>query len=512
MASGSAAFATDYSWNVVSGNFQSSSNWNPTGVPGDGLGDRAFIDNGGTATLSAFHEPQLSNVDIGSTTGTSGTLVLNAGSDLLSDKIRIGLEGSGTTTVNNGIMRALGGSLFIGGQESSSGSGVGILNISGSSTALVTSGDDVQFGANGTGTLNMSGGLMQGVYTVVGKFGTGVWNHSGGVYDETGGDIEIGDGGRPDQSGVSGPRQGTINLTGGVIRVHDHMGIGNRKGSGTVNISGGALLANGIADSTIYLGRGMDWGAGQGGPVTMRVTGDDAIIAANGNFVMNTSQVASSATLIAEITGSTHTPIRVTGNADIGTGSILKVELNGYAPVSGNSWTILEAGADITADKAAINAIVTGGGFTALDDFAAGPAGTLNGTFATTDFSLASLAPGLSWNVSYASNKVVLSITGTATGVPGDYNGNNVVDAADYTEWRDNLGGPANSLPNRDPGNSGVINQADYTFWKNNFGNPGSGGGSLSASAVPEPTTTVWLVISAITTMFVARPIRRETA
>ena len=102
----------------------------------------------------------------------------------------------------------------------------------------------------------------------------------------------------------------------------------------------------------------------------------------------------------------------------------------------------------------------------------------------------------------YASNQVVLSITGTATGVPGDYNGNNVVDAADYTVWRDNVGG--SSLPN-EGASLGSVDQQDYTFWKNNFGNPGSGG-VLSASAVPEPVSTVWLVISAITTMFVARP------
>lgn len=494
-----AAFAVDLSWNVVNGDFLVAENWNPNGVPGDF--DQAFVNNGGTSTLSGFHEPRLALVDVGSAAGTSGTLNVNGDGDLLADKIRVGESGTGTISVTNGDLHALGGSLFIGGQENSSGTGVGVLNIAGAGSR-VGSGDDVQFGANGNGTLNMSGGVMQGVYTVVGKFGTGTWNHSGGVFDQTGGDIEIGDGGRPDQAGVAGPRTGTINLTGGVIRVHDHLGIGNRKGTGTVNISGGALSATGITDSTIYIGRGMDWGPGQGGPVAMRVTGDDAIIIANGNLDINTSQVASSATLISEITGPTHSPIRVTGNAAIGAGAILKVQLSGYSPMSGDSWTIIEAGANITADKAAVDAIVAAGGYPALTHEVAGPAGTLNGTFVT-DFSLAPLVSGLSWNVSYASNKVTLSITGTATGVPGDYNGNNVVDAADYTVWRDKLGGT--SLLN-EGASLGTVDQADYTFWKNNFGNPGSGGGSVSASAVPEPASTVWLMISAVISLFVARP------
>jgi len=76
--------------------------------------------------------------------------------------------------------------------------------------------------------------------------------------------------------------------------------------------------------------------------------------------------------------------------------------------------------------------------------------------------------------------------------VLGDYNQNGVVDAADYTVWRNNLNGPATSLPNRNPANTGNVNQADYTYWKSRFGaTTGSGGGALAAggAAVPEPGT-----------------------
>jgi hypothetical protein len=76
---------------------------------------------------------------------------------------------------------------------------------------------------------------------------------------------------------------------------------------------------------------------------------------------------------------------------------------------------------------------------------------------------------------------------------PGDYNGNNVVDAADYTAWRDNLGAPAGTLPNDVDG--GEIGAAQYTTWKANFG-MAAGAGAIN-SAVPEPSTFVLLLAGA---------------
>jgi hypothetical protein len=75
--------------------------------------------------------------------------------------------------------------------------------------------------------------------------------------------------------------------------------------------------------------------------------------------------------------------------------------------------------------------------------------------------------------------------------VQGDYNQNGIVNAADYTTWRDHLG-EAFTLPNRDPTNSGNVNQQDYTFWKGRFGAI-SGAGALSGgAAAPEPAS--WLL------------------
>ena len=68
-----------------------------------------------------------------------------------------------------------------------------------------------------------------------------------------------------------------------------------------------------------------------------------------------------------------------------------------------------------------------------------------------------------------------------AGGVAGDYNSDGVVDAADYTVWRDTLGSTADLGADGD--GNGTVDAADYTVWANNFGS-----GSSAAQAVPEPS------------------------
>jgi hypothetical protein len=71
----------------------------------------------------------------------------------------------------------------------------------------------------------------------------------------------------------------------------------------------------------------------------------------------------------------------------------------------------------------------------------------------------------------------------------GDYNGNNVVDAADYAVWRKTLGGTASPAGSgADGDSSGTIGPGDYTYWRARFGNP-AGSGSLGEGSIPEPAT-----------------------
>ncbi len=67
----------------------------------------------------------------------------------------------------------------------------------------------------------------------------------------------------------------------------------------------------------------------------------------------------------------------------------------------------------------------------------------------------------------------------------GDYNGNGIVDAADYTIWKDTLGSMVDLSADGD--GNGTVDAADYTVWANNFGAT-----SAFSSTVPEPAT--WLL------------------
>jgi hypothetical protein len=69
----------------------------------------------------------------------------------------------------------------------------------------------------------------------------------------------------------------------------------------------------------------------------------------------------------------------------------------------------------------------------------------------------------------------------------GDYNLDGVVDAADYTVWRDGLGT--------------TYSQADYNIWKSDFGNhAGIGPGAIPTTGAPEPAT-LWMFLTGILTL-----------
>ncbi|MCC7475520.1 MAG: hypothetical protein IT425_09000 [Pirellulales bacterium] len=76
----------------------------------------------------------------------------------------------------------------------------------------------------------------------------------------------------------------------------------------------------------------------------------------------------------------------------------------------------------------------------------------------------------------------------TPPGVPGDYNNNGAVDAADYALWRH--GGPlANEVASL-----GIVNSADFTAWRERFGNLAGSGMGFASGAVPEPAGAGMLV------------------
>jgi uncharacterized membrane protein len=75
----------------------------------------------------------------------------------------------------------------------------------------------------------------------------------------------------------------------------------------------------------------------------------------------------------------------------------------------------------------------------------------------------------------------------------GDYNGDHIVDAADYTVWRDTLGTNVAKGTGADGNGNGMIDSDDYTYWKSRFGMPVGSGSGIGSLAVPEPAP--WLIL-----------------
>jgi T5SS/PEP-CTERM-associated repeat protein len=173
------------------------------------------------------------------------------------------------------------------------------------------------------------------------------------------------------------------------------------------------------------------------------------------------SQSAPGAKLDIEIggtaSGSQYDVVNVSGNVILG-GNLQLAMLNGFVPNPANTFAILQS---------------TG-------NFSGAFANAANGQRLFTSDGLGSFIVNYGPGSAFNQQQIVLSsfLTGS---LPGDFNHNGVVDAADYVVWRKSDGTPAN-----------------YNIWRAHFGQtPGSGAGVSANAAVPEPATAVLLIFAA---------------
>jgi hypothetical protein len=145
----------------------------------------------------------------------------------------------------------------------------------------------------------------------------------------------------------------------------------------------------------------------------------------------------------------------------------------------------------------------------AADDAAVAVAGSYNtayynelwnqtGTFTQGLFEEAAQAVANGWYTAWVNAGSPIPNLGLA----GDYNGNNVIDAADYTVWRDAMSASSTVLLN-DP-TPGTVNDADFTYWRSHFGatiGGGAGAGGASAAAVPEQASGLLLLVGVAATL-----------
>ncbi len=189
----------------------------------------------------------------------------------------------------------------------------------------------------------------------------------------------------------------------------------------------------------------------------------------------------------------------VSGNLVQNAGTLV-IELGGFSPSAFDAVTVAgtaEIGSTLDVDL--VDGFVPGRGqtfkfLTAL--------GGINGTFNTS--LLPAIPNGLTWNVIYNSNVTALVIGGSGGlggHLPGDYNLNGTVDAADYTVWRDAM---ASGNLIADGNSDGTVTIGDYQIWKAAYGLSLTGGG-FAAVAVPEPASLALLLFGTTMGLVVRR-------
>jgi Aspartyl protease/Dockerin type I domain len=230
--------------------------------------------------------------------------------------------------------------------------------------------------------------------------------------------------------------------------------LGGKLDAGVVNIDDGLLSGSG----TIEVGSGPVQGVVRnlGGRVSPGTTGATGQLTINGDF-SNLVDGTFAVDIRGLTAGGQYDQLIVGRSAFLG-GTLNVVVPGPFAPSVGNIFTILMAGQSVIGT---FDSLVLPGAYT--------------------------------WNVTYNATNVLLTVTGVV--FPGDYNHNGVVDAADYTVWRDTMGSTTKLAA--DGNGNGMIDSDDYTFWKNRFGMMGAGAGRGNSGSVPEPATFTLLATAA---------------
>jgi hypothetical protein len=84
----------------------------------------------------------------------------------------------------------------------------------------------------------------------------------------------------------------------------------------------------------------------------------------------------------------------------------------------------------------------------------------------------------------------------------GDFNGDGIVDTADYVVWKKTFGSDSQLVA--DASRNALVDLADYNIWRSKFGDLGSAGGP--PLSIPEPSN--WLLLAVVAIAAVSLPNR----
>ncbi|TWT35935.1 Pectate lyase L precursor [Posidoniimonas corsicana] len=248
------------------------------------------------------------------------------------------------------------------------------------------------------------------------------------------------------QVGVASGDDASLAVTGGWLMVDERVEVGSDEGIGRLTVSPAGTLSAPLVEVGL-LGAIDGEGEIEGSVLNngyVSPGGSAGVLMVDGNFVQSFAGV-----LQIDI-GAADSFDQLLVSGDIAAAGGLDVRLlDGYSPAAGDSYNLLDWGG------------VKSGGFDAV--------------------LLPELGAPLAWDLSQLESAGVLAVTSAS--IAGDYNGDGLVDAADYTVWRDSLGSTEDLAADGD--GSGQVDAADYNVWRTNYGATAAS----SARSVPEPTT-----------------------
>jgi len=246
-------------------------------------------------------------------------------------------------------------------------------------------------------------------------------------------------------------------------------------GAGTLTLSGanthtglttvdeGTLVINGlIAGGAVVKDGGILRGTGSTGNVVVETGGLFSPGLSPGTITVGGLNLMSGSTLEYELGAATRDHIALSGNGNVTLAGILNISLlDGFIPTEPVS--LFE-----------------------------GAIGSITGAFSSV---IAPIFNGQTLGVAYGANQVTLQLIDAMLS-PGDYNHDGSVDAADYVVWRRTDGSAAN-----------------YSLWRANFGATAAGSGATAGlpssadTAVPEPTSLVFLLLGGLFATFLFRSV-----
>ncbi|HEX5445629.1 MAG TPA: hypothetical protein VFW87_17510 [Pirellulales bacterium] len=493
------------------------SSWNTTSVfdVGDKGSGALTIENGGTMTSAT------DLIDIGGFSGSTGKVtVTDPGSqwNVTDGALIIGNDGDGTLTVENGgsvssIHCQIGADTGATGSVTVTGAGSnwfnsldmqvgGSLSSPGGSASMTITDSGLVEVANtlkiwSTGTVLLDGGTLR----------VGQLDVAGGDFNWESGTLNI-----TSSSGLTiGPAGGLGSQV--LLGQNQHLQVdfGLRVQSGSTLFAASGVEAGSITVSTggqMFLGGVFqDFGAGltnQGDLVFTQATtangpvnngGDGEITALadvtfNGRVVGDGSFFGPGTITFAGNFAPGASPASVSFESSVALGDhdTLSIELGGT--VAGSQFDRLVVGKNLALGGSLEVSLIDGFSPAAGNSFDILDWSTTSGSFAS--INLPALAGGLMWNASRLAAAGVLSVQ-----LAGDYNGNGVVDTADYIVWRKALGQSGVGLA-ADGDADGNVNEGDYDVWRMNFGQTATAAATSinAAAAVPEPAALILALLA----------------